>query len=280
MKHTSLFCRICIPVALLVMAATAADAQEMLYREGGTKDSLTILADTAYIRSQPSVSGQKIAALEAGRKVWVVEKGEDPQLISGFGAPWMRVRFWNKGLPVEGYVWGGLTALGSYQRNGLRFLYGLDHALASGVYYARVKVLDSASRVLTSKTWELRSSEAVAETEGKVLGGMGLDSISTIVRVYFSGAACGVPSTYYYFGWNGTELLTLPGKTSEGDAGAYYHTEELLFPSEKGGAPGKIIRLIEDAEATDKVDKNGEYVMKTSKSKDVYSWDGRKAVKL
>lgn len=279
MKHTSIFFRLCWLKAFMVIAVVT-DAQDLLYRNVEIRDSLVILADTAYIRDEPSVSGGKLAALEAGRKVWLLDTEQEPQRISGFDAPWARVRFWNKGQSVEGYLWRGLTALGSYQRNGLRFLYGLNHGLASGDIYAKVKVLDSAWRPLATKTWKLESTEALADTEAKVLGGMGLDSISAIVRVYFSGAACGVPSIYYYFGWTGRELLTLPGKLSVGDAGAYYHSEELLFPSEKGGAPGKIIRLTEDEEVLEEVDKNGEPLSKKTKLKEVYSWDGRKAVKL
>ncbi|MDR6337975.1 hypothetical protein HNQ91_000997 [Filimonas zeae] len=263
-------------------------AQEIkgLYNSSETRDSLVILADTAYVRSKPSTSGEKMAALEAGRKVWPVQE-EESQRISGFDAPWVRVKFVNSGGVIsEGYIWKGLTAFGSYLRNDVRFLYGLDHGLAGADkgdfrhYFAKVRVLDLQGKPLATKIWQLNSSEATSFTEGKVFGAMGLDSIIAIARFYFTGEACAIPDDYYYFGWNGTELLSLPGKTDISDAGVFYHGEQLLFPSEKGGSPGKIIKLLEDEEVLDEVDKKGEPLTKKTKLKEVYSWDGRKAVKL
>ena len=65
-----------------------------------------------------------------------------------------------------------------------------------------------------------------------------------------------------------------------GDAGVFYHTETLLFPKEKGGQPGKIIKLSEEGEADEeKVDKKGEPIFKVKKSREVYLWDGASAKK-
>lgn len=248
-------------------------------------DTVVVLADTAYIRSLPAKNGQKLHLVTAGTRLVFLQQ-EESQKISGFSAPWARVRYINNGVAGEGYIWKGLLALGSYKRNQLQFLYGLDHSLPDkdkempGTWYARVKALDSSNKVLDSKTWQLASGEALSFTEGKVLGGMGLDSLQAIVRVYFSGEACAIPDDYYYFGWNGTHLLSLPGKTDISDAGVFHHTEMLLFPSEKGGQPGKIIKLIEDEEVLDEVDKQGKERTKTTRSRATYSWDGKTAIKL
>lgn len=288
MKHISL--RRHLTVAVLFILPLFLVAQEdrtnsiaYLYEHEG-KDSMTILADTAYIRDKPSTAGKKLASLPAGTKVWAGAV-EQEQRISGFNAAWVSVKCIYNGQPVQGYLWQGLLALGAYERGGWQFLYGVDHALTGTDkddihYFASAKVLNAAKHIVAGKTWQLGSSYSMTFSEGKVLGGMGLDSVLAIMRVHFSGEACGIPDDYYYFGWNGTELLPLPGKTSVSDAGVFYHGEELLFPSEKGGAPGKIIRLIEDEEATEKTDRNGEPVMKKSQAKETYSWDGRKAVKL
>jgi len=59
--------------------------------------------------------------------------------------------------------------------------------------------------------------------------------LNAIYRISFSGEACGIPTLHYYFGWNEKEFLELPEKYDVGDAGVYYHTEEFVFPKEKGG---------------------------------------------
>ena len=78
---------------------------------------------------------------------------------------------------------------------------------------------------------------------------------------------------HYYLGWNGREFLELPEKYDIGDAGAYYHTEEFVFPKEKGGQPDTIIKNITEAENTDE---NLEgYTFLVKKSIEYYSWDGK-----
>lgn len=248
-------------------------------------DSLYVLADTAYIRNAPSTKGQKIYQVTAGTLV-SFQEAADNQKISGYIAPWVKVTFQNNGTPREGYIWRGLLALGSFKTKSNRFMYGIDHVIAaeanSGVsaIIARVKALDSTGKVITSQTWELSSNEETNFTEGKVLGNMGLDSLRNIVRIEFSGDACAIPDDYYYFGFTGTAFLPLPSRTDISDAGAFYHNESILFPSEQGSQPGKIIKKMETGEDTEKTDKKGEPIYKKKYEQEIYNWDGRKAVKI
>ncbi len=78
---------------------------------------------------------------------------------------------------------------------------------------------------------------------------------------------------HYYFGWNEKEFVLLPEKYEVGDAGAYYHSEEFIFPKEKGGQPNIIIKNITDAENTDE-NLDG-YTFLVKKSNEYYSWDGK-----
>ncbi|BAV05332.1 SH3 domain-containing protein [Filimonas lacunae] len=249
-------------------------------------DSVTVFADTAYVRSFPSTTASKMGVVPGGTKV-VFVKEESVQKISGFAAPWVKVRYLNNSVSQEGYIWKGLLALGSAKRSGKQFLYGVDHVIPNAdkdmgpACYMKVKVLDSVNKLLGATSWELKSSSEASYTEFKSLGGMGLEGVTDIVRMMFSGEACGIPTDYVYFGWTGTGFLPLPGKMVESDAGAFYHGEELFFPSEKGGQPGKIIKVIEDEEVLEEIDKKtGEPKTKKTKSKEVYSWDGKTAVKL
>jgi hypothetical protein len=80
-----------------------------------------------------------------------------------------------------------------------------------------------------------------------------------------------VPTLYFYFGWNGTKLLLLPEKMNVGDADVYYHSEEFVFPSEKGGKPDLIIKKIEEAELIEET--SGIYNM--SEREEYYKWNGK-----
>lgn len=268
-----------------LQAQEDAGATANLYDRGEKGDTLTVFADTAYIRDKPARNAQKVHLVTAGTKL-VLLNNEANQKISGFDAAWAYVRFFRNGVAAEGYIWRGLLALGSYQRNNQYFMYSLDHAIPDkdkdmpSTYYAKIKVLDAALQPLAAKTWQLTSSDALSFTEGKLLGNMGLEGITSILRINFSGEACGIPDDYYYWGWTGTSFLLLPGKTNLSDAGVFYHSETLLFPTEPGGQAGKIVKQIEDGEVLEGLDKQGKERMKVTRSRESYSWDGKTASKL
>lgn len=249
-------------------------------------DTLTVFADTAYIRDQPGTNGKLVAPVPAGTKLVFLRDAGAAQTVKGFYTTWIQVRFIKNGVAGEGYLWKGLTALGAFRSGDHRFLYGIDRvAIKPGedggaTLFVKLKAINTDNQTLSVKTWPLSSIESTSFSEGKLLGNMGLEGVSDIVRVHFSGEACGIPDDYFYFGWNGTELLALPGKSQVGDAGIFYHTETLLFPTEQGGKPGQIIKLIEEAESTEKMDKNGEPIMKKTNTRETFTWDGKKAVKI
>lgn len=140
-------------------------------------------------------------------------------------------------------------------------------------------MLDAQQHLLAEKAFSIKSQASACDS--KLLDGMGLEGLHSIFRFYFSGEACGIPTDYYYFGWNGAALLSLPGKTAVADAGVYYYEESLLFPSEPGGRPGQIIRLIHRGEADEeKTDANSDPVFTEERRQEVYRWDGKKATKL
>jgi hypothetical protein len=97
--------------------------------------------------------------------------------------------------------------------------------------------------------------------------------LQNIYRISFSGEACGIPTFHYYFGWNGSKLLMLPEKMNVADADVFYHSEEFVFPSEKGGKPDMIVKKIEDAELIEESDQ----VYNMSNEEEYYKWNGEKA---
>jgi hypothetical protein len=274
------------PVLLWAQEAEVSSHGLYTIKEYHVGDTLTVFSDTAYVRDAASTRGQLVGQLPAGAKVVFLRDAGNPQTIKGFTTPWVYARFQQNGVAREGYLWKGLLAVASFSCKEHRFLYGFDHVTVTGNpgesipdYFIKLKAVDQQNKLVAVKAWKLGSGESSGYSEGKLLGNMGLEGISEIIRICFSGEACGIPTEYTYFGWTGSELLSLPGKTQISDAGVFYHTETLLFPKEEGGQAGKIIKLVEDAESTDKVDKNGEPVMTITRRSESYTWDGKKATK-
>ncbi len=250
-------------------------------------DTLRVLLGTANVRMEPDVAAAIVDSLPCGTPVIAgPQSGFDE--FRGMSAPWIKVKYNVAGLVREGYMWLGTLTLGHYiNTDGTCFLYGIDQIQSSKdaegnatiVWHIAVKVLDGRLQLLKERKRLLKNPE-ISMSAGKLLGDMGLQNLKDIFRIHFSGEACGIPADYYYYGWNGQELLDLPGKMEVGDAGVYYHTETLLFPKEQGGKPGQIIRLTVEGESEeDKVDKNGEPIFKEERKREVYLWDGTKAKK-
>lgn len=252
-------------------------------------DKYYVYARMANIRSEPNAAAAIQDSIPCGTAVVITEQGKELFPLKNIHAPWMKVQYYAGNETKSGYIWEGMLALDCYTKTDptVHFLYGLEQVIPGGnpedkdfepeTWLIRLKVLDTAGKLLDQQEWKTPSPETSA-TSGKLLGDMGLKNTTDIVRIQFGGEACGVPTYYYYYGWTGKNLLPLPGKMQVGDAGVYYYHDTFLFPTESGGQPDRIIKLSEEGEALDNQDETKEPVYKIKKSREVYLWDGARAV--
>ncbi len=244
-------------------------------------DSLTIFADKAYIWQSASPKSPIVDTLTAGTSVIATKLNETELSLRGLTTPWWQVRYKSGGKQKEGYLWLGFAALGAYKQDSAQLIYGIEKVIPGATkeddpkYLVVLKALSSTHHLIDKREQVVAGGQYAISAEGKLLGNMGLDKLTTILRLCFSGEACGIPSDYYYFGWNGNTLLILPQKSTIFDAGAIAHDEVLLFPKEPGGQPGKIIKVITDEEFGE----DGETVVKKTIDREVFTWDGYFVVK-
>nr|WP_295876273.1 SH3 domain-containing protein [uncultured Chitinophaga sp.] len=257
-----------------------------IYLSGNDSTDRYIFSDTAYIRVSPDTKQAPIDTLLAGDNVTVTGMTTKSLTIRGLQGPWLKIGYHKNGEYRSGYIWQGLISCAPLRRGDLKFVYGIerraDSIAVSGnkkdtfpKYLVRLKVVQNG--VLLTKAAQIIGDDETANfSDGKIMSGMGLTNVQHIVVLTFTGAACGVPTDEYYFAWTKDgQLLQLLTKTNIGDADAYYHSEEFVFPNEKNGQPDMIAWNMEEAEGTDKVDKNGMNIMKvTAKKSKRYAWDG------
>lgn len=244
-------------------------------------DTITIFSDKAYIRQSPSPQAPIVDSFTTGSSVIAAKLTETELTVKGMTAPWWQVRYKVGGKQKEGYLWLGLAALGQYKKDSVQLLYGIEKVIPGATkeedpkYAVALKALSASHHVLDKKELSVPGGQFAISAEGKLLGNMGLDKLTAILRLCFSGEACGIPTDYYYYGWTGNKFLPLPQKSNVFDAGAFSHDEVLLFPKEPGGQAGKIIKVTKDEEFGE----DGEKVVKTTTNREVFVWDGAKAVK-
>lgn len=241
-------------------------------------DTAYIFADVAYIREYPNLKAQVLDSLTHGNQVIINSEGYNGNTIRGFNAPWHEVNYIKDNQQKKGFVWLGLLALnGSKNKEGELFISGFKKftpatEYAFEYYESELKVFNKQQEFITREIFHAEVNGQTG-TETKILSGMGLQNIQNIHRLAFLGEACGISSQYYYFAWNGTNLIHFPEKMTVADAGSFYHEEIILFPSEHKGDSSMIYKNIIDAEnSSDDLD-DPKY--KETKSQKKYSWDGK-----
>ena len=254
------------------------------YWELSAGDTAMVFADKAYIRDLPGMNGTTVVdSLSAGMTVKIMSEVPETSTVRGFNANWYQVRYHKDGQSQQGYIWLGMLALRQTRiDNGKTVLYGFERYTPavnnkSAFYTCGLKLLDEQRNVLAQQTFAFDYSEQ-SYTEIKGLTGMGLKGLRNIVRIGFLGEACAIPSNFYYFGWNGSRFIPLPEAYRVSDAGVYYYTEQMLFPSEHKKDANFIYKMIEEGEALDE-DNGKEIRYKTRKKKVTYLWDGKGYVK-
>ena len=245
------------------------------------KEEAIVAVKNCYIRSEPSTSGLLLDSLQMGNKVKIVQSTENLLKIKGINTNWAEIQYKTlRGDSKLGYIWKGFLALDFVSVNDETFLTTISKITqktnrdnyTENIFHIAAIVLNKQNEIVGEKiiTKDVLESHYF---QNKAIGSLGMNNLKDIYRISFHGEACGIPSYYFYFGWNGNELIELPGKMEVGDAGVFYHSEAFLFPKELGGKPNLIIKNIEEAEAVDEAAQ----VYDISKSKETYTWDGKKA---
>lgn len=240
-------------------------------------------AKNCYIREDSSANSQLLDSLQIGNKIKVLKNTNENLNIKGLNLSWVEIEYSKNNEIKTGFLWKGFIALGSATKGNTTFLTTIDAKFSKKVQrddyeyegeFLRIsiKTIDTENQIIGEKSFSKELSESQF-FENSAIKSWGLKDVSDVYRISFSGQACGIPTLHYYFGWNGETFVTLPEKYDVGDAGAFYHTEEFVFPKEKGGQPDTIIKNITEAENTDE-NLDG-YTFLVKKSIEYYSWDGK-----
>lgn len=241
-------------------------------------DTAYVFADKALIRDYPSLEGKIIDSLTNGSSVIIQSEPYNPSTIRGFNAPWHKISYRQNNQNKEGYIWLGLLGLGRHAaNNGGQFIHGFvryekETSYSEAAYLLEIKYLDQQNSLLARKYYPVNLMDQ-SYTDSKILPNMGLSGLESIHRIGFYGEACGVPTTHYYFSWNGEAFETMFHKSSVGDAGIYYYEETILFPSEHKLADNLILKDIEEGEVID--DTASEPQFKIKRKREKYNWDGK-----
>ena len=248
-------------------------------------------ANNCYVREKPTVQSQLLDSLQIGKNIKVLKAADvndvntDMQ-IKGLNVSWVEIEYLNNlGKQVKGFLWKGFIAVGSFKNQNETYLTTIDKVekrsekepYQAELFSISVKIIDTNNNLVGQKTIKKEIGES-HYFQNKTIGNLGLKDLNTIYRITFSGEACGIPTLYYYFGWNGKNFLELPEKYDISDAGIYYHTEDFVFPKENGGKPDLVLKRVEEGEYDQNSGNNNSYVADVTKWTETFKWNGQEAV--
>ena len=247
------------------------------------KTDAIIGVKNCYVRQDSTTNSQLLDSLQIGNKIKVLKNTTENLNIKGLNLSWVEIEYSKNNQIKTGFLWKGFIAVGNATKGNTTFLTTIDSKYSKKVqrddyeyegdfYRISVKAINSENQIISEKSFSKELSESHF-FQNSAISSWGLKDLNSIYRISFSGEACGIPTLYYYFGWNEKEFLLLPEKYDMGDAGVFYHSEEFIFPKEKGGQTNTIIKTIKEAENTD--ENTNTYDFLVTKTTEYYSWDGK-----
>ncbi|MEC3875508.1 SH3 domain-containing protein [Chryseobacterium salviniae] len=240
-----------------------------------------IFTEWTRIRQSPGVDTVILDSLQTNHEILILKKEKSVLKLGERAAPWYRISYQKNGKTSEGYLWGGNLCIHYRNKNGYDFLLGLtktlnkknpDYEGSVQQNYASVKFLQG-NILLDEASFETGSGENLNFAGLSIESGHKLKDVELTLKATTSGGACGVPTYDQYILLKSKKLIALPQLMSVGDAGAYYHSEEFVFPNDKGGIPNAFIFKMEEMEK----DENDREKKKNASA--VYLWNGNAYLK-
>lgn len=263
-----------------VLQAFCAQEAEEIYANGvfqfEENKPRRIFTDWSRIRESPSIDSAVLDSLQTNHEILILKKEKSVLKLGERSANWYRVSYHKNGKNSEGYLWGGNLSIDYRNKNGYDFLFGLTKTLKKknpdfdGSFqqnYASVKLLEG-NILLDEISFETGSGESLSYGSLVIESNHKLKNIELSLKATTSGGACGIPTYDQYILLKGKKLIALPQLMSVGDAGAYYHSEEFIFPNVKGGISNAFIFKMEEMEK----DENDREKKKNASA--VYLWNG------
>ncbi|MCA6068443.1 SH3 domain-containing protein [Chryseobacterium sp. RG1] len=268
-------------VFLLIVQIFSAQEEDYEYANGvfqfEENKTQKIFTDQTRIRQSPNVNSQILDSLSTNQQVLILKKEETILKLGERRANWYKISYQKGDTTSEGYIWGGNLSVGYRNKNGYDFLFGLTKTISKKdkgypeitiqQNIAAIKVVEG-NMLIDEVSFDTGSAESLSYGTFNIESNHKLQNVELTLKATVSGEACGIASYDQYILFKDKKLILLPQLMNVGDADVYYHSEEFVFPNDKGGIPNAFIFKMEEME---KDDRDREKKKKASKT---YLWNG------
>ena len=132
---------------------------------------------------------------------------------------------------------------------------------------ASIKVIEG-NNLVNEVFFDTGSGESLSYGSFVIESNHKLKNVDFTLKATVSGEACGIAGYDQYILFKDKKLIALPQLMNVGDADIYHHSEEFIFPNDKGGIPNAFIFKMEEME------KDENEKEKTKRLSKTYLWNG------
>jgi len=256
-------------------------AQEEVYANGvfSFEENKTqkIFTDFTRVRQEPNVNSQILDSLQTNQPILIIKKDEKILQLGERSSNWYKVSYQKADQTLEGYVWGANLCVGYRTKNGYDFLFGLTKTISKkDKEYPEIVIMQNIAAIkmvegnalIDEVSFDIGSGESLSYGTFNIESNHKLKNVEFTLKAMVSGEACGIASYDQYVLVKDKKMIALPQLMNVGDADVYYHSEEFVFPNDKGGIPNAFIFKMEEMEKDEKEREKKKNASKT------YLWNG------
>lgn len=235
-----------------------------------------IFTDFTRIRQSPNVNAQILDSLQTNQQILILKQDETILKLGERRANWYKISYQKGDKTSEGYVWGGNLCVGYRTKNGYDFLFGLTKTISKknpefdGTIQqniAAIKMVEG-NTLIDEISFDTGSGESLSYRTFNIESNHKLKNVEFTLKAMVSGEACGIASYDQYILVKDKKMIALPQLMNVGDADVYYHSEQFIFPNDKGGIPNAFIFKMEEMQRDEKDLEKKKNASKT------YLWNG------
>lgn len=236
-----------------------------------------IFTDFTRIRQSPNVNAQILDSLQTNQQILILKQDETILKLGERRANWYKISYQKGNKTSEGYVWGGNLCVGYRTKNGYDFLFGLTKTINKKdkeypeivikQNIASIKMVEG-NTLIDEVSFDTGSGESLSYGTFNIESNHKLKNVEFTLKAMVSGEACGIASYDQYVLVKDKKMIVLPQLMNVGDADVYYHSEQFVFPNDKGGIPDAFIFKMEEMEKDEKEREKKKNASKT------YLWNG------
>lgn len=236
-----------------------------------------IFTDFTRIRQSPNVNAQILDSLQTNQQILILKQDETILKLGERRANWYKISYKKGDKTSEGYVWGGNLCVGYRTKNGYDFLFGLTKTINKKdkeypeivikQNIAAIKMVEG-NTLIDEVSFDTGSAESLSYGTFNIESNHKLKNVEFTLKAMVSGEACGIASYDQYVLVKDKKMIVLPQLMNVGDADVYYHSEQFVFPNDKGGIPDAFIFKTKEMEKDEKEREKKKNASKT------YLWNG------